>query len=122
MDDNVVIEEGDKVLIMRLDLPPTTLRICGFGEVIGFGDVELKKIVVKEGKVVKKKDKIYIEGLASSKTAGERLIGEKVYVPEKNVWGVIKGTFGTKGALIAEFDGDVSGGEKVVLKRVRKWG
>jgi len=60
--------------------------------------------------------------LASSKTAGEKLIGEKVYIPDKNIWGIIKGTFGTKGALIAEFDGEVSGGEKVVLKRVRKWG
>ena len=122
LDDNVVIEEGDKVLIMRLDLPPTTLRICGFGEVIGFEDVELKKIVVKEGKVVKKKNKAYVEGLASSKTAGERLIGEKIYILEKDIWGIIKGTFGTKGTLIAEFDGEVSGGDRVVLKRVRKWG
>ncbi len=122
LEERVVVDENDKILIMRLDLPPTTLRICGFGEVVSFDEVEVKKIVVKEGRVIKKKDKTYIEGLASSKTAGEKLIGEKVYIPDKNVWGVIKGTFGTKGALIAEFDGEVSGGEKVVLKRVRKWG
>ncbi|ACV24535.1 selenocysteine-specific translation elongation factor [Methanocaldococcus fervens] len=122
LDEKVVVDEGDKVLIMRLDLPPTTLRICGFGEVIGFEDLELKKIVVKEGRVVKKKDKTYVEGLASSKSAGEKLIGEKVYVPDKNIWGIIKGTFGTKGSLIVEFNGDIDGGERVVLKRVRRWG
>ncbi|WP_456371607.1 selenocysteine-specific translation elongation factor [Methanocaldococcus sp.] len=122
LDKRIVVEEGDKVLIMRLDLPPNTLRICGFGEVVSFEDVEVKKLVVKEGKIVKKKDKIYIEGLAKSKFSGEKLIGEKVYVPEKKIWGVIKGTFGTKGYLIAEFDGNVEGGERVILKRVRKWG
>ncbi|WP_457612662.1 selenocysteine-specific translation elongation factor [Methanocaldococcus sp.] len=122
LDERVVVEEGDKILIMRLDLPPTTLRICGFGRIVDFKELELKKIVIKEGKVVKKKDRIYIEGLATSKISGEKLIGEKVYVPEKDIWGVIKGTFGTKGYLVVDFEDEVEGGERVVLKRVRKWG
>ena len=44
----VVAEIGDRVLITRLDLPPTTLRICGHGEIVefkGIKELNIKKIV-----------------------------------------------------------------------------
>nr|WP_157209569.1 selenocysteine-specific translation elongation factor [Methanotorris igneus] len=125
LEEKVVAEIGDRVLITRLDLPPTTLRICGHGEIVEFKGVKelnIKKIVTREGKVVAKKDKLFVEGLASSKTSAEKLIGEVVYVPSKNIKGVIKGTFGTKGHLVVEFDGDVEKGDTVILRRLRNWG
>ncbi|WP_423793262.1 selenocysteine-specific translation elongation factor [Methanocaldococcus indicus] len=122
LEKKVMMEEGDKILILRLDLPATTLRIAGIGEVIGFDNVELKKLSVKKGKVVKRKNKLVVEGLATSKKSAEKLIGERVYIKDKNIVGIIKETFGTKGALLVDFNGDVEGGEEVELIRVRKWG
>ncbi len=122
LDKKVVVEKGEKVLILRLDLPATTLRIAGFGEVIDFEKPEIKKLIIKKGRIVKRKNKIIVENLAHSKELAERLIGEKVEVPSKGISGIIKETFGTKGAVIAEFNGNVDGGEEVILKRLRKWG
>ncbi|ENN95598.1 selenocysteine-specific translation elongation factor [Methanocaldococcus villosus KIN24-T80] len=121
LEEPIVLEEGDKVLIMRLDLPATVLRIAGFGEVMGFNDIELKRLIVKEGRIIKKKDKFFVEGLAHSKQIAEKLVGELVYLPEKDKYVKITGTFGTKGLLTIDAEG-VEGGEKVILKKVRKWG
>ncbi|WP_457612243.1 selenocysteine-specific translation elongation factor [Methanocaldococcus sp.] len=122
LDKKIVLEKRDRLLILRLDLPPNTLRIAGFGEVVDFKDLELKKLVIKEGKIIKRKNKFVIEGLASSKASAEKLIGEKIYIPEKNIYGKIIETFGTKGSLIAEFNGKVEHGDKVVLEKLKKWG
>ncbi|WP_456418797.1 selenocysteine-specific translation elongation factor [Methanocaldococcus infernus] len=122
LDEKIVVEEKDKILILRLDLPPTTLRIAGFGEVLSFDIPELKKLVIKEGRVVKKKGRMVVEGLAQSKASAERLVGEKVYIPSKNIEGKIIDTFGTKGNLLVEFNGEVEHGDKVILERIRSWG
>ena len=125
LDEKVVAEIGDNILITRLDLPPTTLRICGKGEIVdfkGIKDLNIKKEVIKTGTVKIDKKRIIIEGLANSKPASEKLIGEEIVIPEKNIKGKIKGTFGTKGYLIPEFNGEVSNKDMVVLKRLRRWG
>ncbi|AEH06429.1 selenocysteine-specific translation elongation factor [Methanothermococcus okinawensis] len=125
LDENVVAEVGDSILITRLDLPPTTLRICGKGEIVEFisaKDLNIKKEVVKTGTIKLNKNRVFIEGLANSKLSAEKLIGEEVFIPEKNIKGKIKGTFGTKGYLTAEFDGNVNNKDTVVLKRLRRWG
>ncbi|MDK2987311.1 MAG: selenocysteine-specific elongation factor [Methanothermococcus sp.] len=112
-------------MLTRLDLPPTTLRICGHGNIVdfkGIKDLDIKKEVVKEGSVKIEKNRVVIEGLAQSKKSAERLIGEKITIPSKNITGTIKGTFGTKGLLMAEFDGEVQNKDKVTLKRLRRWG
>jgi len=125
LEEKVVAEVGDRVLLTRLDLPPTTLRICGHGNIVdfkGIKDLDIKKEVVKEGSVKIEKNRVVIEGLAQSKKSAERLIGEKITIPSKNITGTIKGTFGTKGLLMAEFDGEVQNKDKVTLKRLRRWG
>jgi selenocysteine-specific elongation factor len=125
LDEKVMAEVGDNILITRLDLPPTTLRICGKGEIVdfkGIKDLNIKKEVVRTGTVKIDKKRTFIEGLANSKPSAEKLIGEEIIIPEKNIKGKIKGTFGTKGYLTAEFDGEVSNRDVVVLKRLRRWG
>ncbi len=125
LDEKVMAELGDNILITRLDLPPTTLRICGKGEIVdfvGINDLNIKKEVVRTGTIKIDKNRIFIEGLANSKPSAEKLIGEEILIPEKNIKGKIKGTFGTKGYLTAEFNGEVSNKDVVVLKRLRRWG
>ena len=125
LDEKVMAELGDNILITRLDLPPTTLRICGKGEIVdfvGIKDLNIKKEVERTGTIKIDKNRIFIEGLANSKPSAEKLIGEEIIIPEKNIKGKIKGTFGTKGYLTAEFNGEVSNKDVVVLKRLRRWG
>ncbi|MBW9222122.1 selenocysteine-specific translation elongation factor [Methanothermococcus sp. SCGC AD-155-C09] len=124
LEEEAVAEIGDKILITRLDLPPTTLRICGNGEIIDFSTVEelnIKKEIIKRGTIRIDKNRILIEGLATSKKGAEKLINSEIVVPEKNIVGKIKGTFGTKGYLIAHFDGKVENKDTVLLKRLVRW-
>jgi len=124
LEEESVAEIGDKILITRLDLPPTTLRICGNGEIIDFSTVEelnIKKEIIKRGTIRIDKNRVLIEGLATSKDGAEKLINSEIVVPEKNIVGKIKGTFGTKGYLIAHFNGKVENKDTVLLKRLVRW-
>ncbi|MBW9220827.1 selenocysteine-specific translation elongation factor [Methanothermococcus sp. SCGC AD-155-M21] len=124
LEEEAVAEIGDKILITRLDLPPTTLRICGNGEIIDFSTVEelnIKKEIIKRGTIRIDKNRILIEGLATSKDGAEKLINSEIVVPEKNIVGKIKGTFGTKGYLMAHFNGKVENKDTVLLKRLVRW-
>ena len=124
LEGKTVAEVGEDILITKLDLPPTTLRICGKGEIVDFKRVEelnIKRIVSKMGRVKIDKSRILVVGLANSKEEAERLIGHNVVIPEKNIKGRIKGTFGTKGYLVAEFDGEVENRDEVVLRRLLRW-
>ncbi|UXM84361.1 selenocysteine-specific translation elongation factor [Methanococcus aeolicus] len=125
LDEKVMAEIGDNILITRLDLPPTTLRICGRGEIVEFKsmkDLNIKKEVIRTGNIKIDKNRVFIEGLANSKSSAEKLIGEVVELPDKNITGKLKNTFGTKGYLTADFDGEVSNKDKVILNRLRRWG
>ncbi|MBA2861302.1 selenocysteine-specific translation elongation factor [Methanococcus maripaludis] len=125
LEEKVLAEVGDRVLITRLDLPPTTLRICGHGLIEEFKpikDLNIKKEVLREGKIKIDKSRTVIEELAQSKVAAEKLIGEEISIEGKDVVGKIKGTFGTKGLLTAEFNGNVENRDKVLLNRLRRWG
>ncbi|MCS3901943.1 selenocysteine-specific translation elongation factor [Methanococcus voltae] len=156
LDDKVLAEVGDRILITRLDLPPTTLRICGHGTIEGFEslkDLDIRKEVLRDGNIRIEKGRTTIENLAPSKSNAEKLIGEKVYVIDKSknveeikkllaedsnkldgskeytkrpeyikAIGKLKGTFGTKGVLVADFDAEVGNRDVVLLKRLRRWG
>ena len=124
LEEKTVAEIGEDTLITRLDLPPTTLRICGKGEIVDFKRVEelnIKRVISKVGWIKIDKNRILVVGLANSKEEAEKLIGFNVLVPEKNIKGRIKGTFGTKGYLVAEFDGDVENRDEVLLRRLIRW-
>lgn len=124
LEEEAVAEVGDKILITKLDLPPTTLRICGKGEIIDFSTIEdlnIKKEIIKRGTIRIDKNRILIEGLATSKEGAEKLVNSEVIIPEKNIVGKIKGTFGTKGYLMAHFNGKVENKDTVLLKRLVRW-
>ncbi|HIQ32685.1 MAG TPA: selenocysteine-specific translation elongation factor [Methanothermococcus okinawensis] len=124
LEERAVAEVGENILITRLDLPPTTLRICGKGEIVDFKEVEelnIKRVVSKVGRIKIDKSRVLVVGLANSKEEAERLIGQEIEVPEKNIRGQLKGTFGTKGYLVAEFNGKVENGDEVLLRRLIRW-
>lgn len=125
LEEKVLAEVGDRVLITRLDLPPTTLRICGhgvIGEFKAIKELNIKKEISKEGMVKIDKGRTVIEGFSESKVSAEKLLGEEVAVVGKDVTGKIKTTFGTKGLLMADFTGPVENRDKLTLKRLRRWG
>ena len=81
LEEKVLAEVGDRVLITRLDLPPTTLRICGhgvIGEFKAIKELNIKKEVSKEGMVKIDKGRTVIEGFSESKVSAEKLLGEEV--------------------------------------------
>jgi len=124
LEEKAVAEIGEDILITRLDLPPTTLRICGKGEIVDFKRVEelnIKRVVSKVGMIKIDRNRVLVLGLANSKEKAERLTGQEIVIPEKNIRGRIKGTFGTKGYLVAEFDGEVENRDQVLLRRLIRW-
>ena len=124
LEERAVAEVGEDILITRLDLPPTTLRICGKGEIVDFRGIEelnIKRVVSKVGRIKVDRSRILVVGLANSKEEAERLIGQEIEIPEKNIRGRLKGTFGTKGYLVAEFDGEVENRDEVLLRRLIRW-
>lgn len=124
LEERAVAEVGEDILITRLDLPPTTLRICGKGEIVDFRGIEelnIKRVVSKVGRIKVDRSRILVVGLTNSKEEAERLIGQEIEIPEKNIRGRLKGTFGTKGYLVAEFDGEVENRDEVLLRRLIRW-
>ncbi|HID47650.1 MAG TPA: hypothetical protein EYP47_03050 [Methanococcaceae archaeon] len=83
--------------------------------------MNIKRVVSKVGMIKIDRNRVLVLGLANSKEKAERLIGQEIVIPEKNIRGRIKGTFGTKGYLVAEFDGEVENRDQVLLRRLIRW-
>jgi len=83
--------------------------------------LNIKRVVSKVGRIKVDRSRILVVGLANSKEEAERLIGQEIEIPEKNIRGRLKGTFGTKGYLVAEFDGEVENRDEVLLRRLIRW-
>ena len=83
--------------------------------------MNIKRVVSKVGRIKVDKNRVLVIGLANSKEEAERLVGRNVEIPERSIKGRIKGTFGTKGHLVAEFDGEVENRDEVVLRRLLRW-
>ncbi len=98
------ILKGSPMLVSRLDLSPTKLRIAGRFEPAPIQPAELPSFYIKKikkGKVkaIKSEEKIAIvEGFASNIKSAERLLGMAAEPP----FGKITETFGTKGNLKVE--------------------
>jgi selenocysteine-specific elongation factor len=98
------IEIEDKILLSRLDLPPTTLRIMGIANITQSvkEDIEFTKIKVKQGRVKNaaySDHSVIVEGLAAS-VEGARTMLNKICDPP---FGKILSTFGSKGNVEVEF-------------------
>jgi len=112
------------MLISRLDLPPTTLRILGSAELIKILDKPplIHKYKEKSGRIKNPvhSQGVICEGLAQSATGAKKIIGRKLESPFTK----ILGTFGTKGALIIgkeSKDIEIQKGDKVLLRELRSF-
>lgn len=118
----VAIDQGDPVIISRLDLPATTLRIVGQGKVIDPvpSGLEFMREQSKVGRVriAKHKRGSLVDELVQTKEGAQKMVG-KLVVTERGIEGKVIGTFGTKSTIVVEFDTPPQEGECVFLKRFR---
>ncbi len=110
------------MLLSRLDLPPTGLRILGSADLVKIHDVPptLHKYKVKKGRVksVDHPQGAVVLDLAQSPNGAKKIIGKKLEPPFSKVLD----TFGTKGAIIAGIESKeskIKAGDDVVLKELR---
>lgn len=113
-----------KFLISRLDLPATTLRIAGVGEIIEIYDHPpiLYKYKIKRGIV---KDSNHTQGivvynLAKSLTGARKIVGRNLELP----FGKVIDTFGTRGSVVVslkEKEIEITNGDLVMLKELRSF-
>jgi selenocysteine-specific elongation factor len=117
-------KERTTMLISRLDLPPTTLRILGAAELINISKEppKLYKVKLKKGYVqsLEHAQGVICSNLAQSFEGAKKLIGRQLEPPFTK----IIGTFGTKGLVIVGIetkDHTVSKGDPVELKELRSF-
>ena len=112
------------ILISRLDLPPTTLRILGSAKIVEIhrDSPTFYKYKVKKG-IIKNPDHsqgIICTGLAQSSIGAKKIVGKKLEYPFTKVLG----TFGTKGAVIIGYENkeqNINKGDLVFLKELRSF-
>jgi len=121
--EKITAEVGDPVLISRLDLPVTSLRILGSGNVINM-DIEAITFFrekIKQGMVRGTHQRGYIlDQIARSKIGAEKFLNLQVKT-YSGIKGTITETFGTKGSVIAEMERDVQEGDVVFVRILRKY-
>ncbi len=124
LNEYVAVDSGDPIIISRLDLPATTLRIVGNGTIVNPSPerIELYRERQKLGTVripAHKRGSI-VDGMVQSKEGGEKMVGEAV-ITETGIEGKIMSTFATKSSLIVKFSRVPKENEKVYLKRLRRY-
>ncbi len=117
-------KERNTMLLSRLDLPPTTLRILGAAKLVAVikDPPELYKFKIKKGYIQKPEhiQGIVCSGLAQSYEGAKRIIGRKLEPPFTK----IIDTFGTKGLVIVGIekrDQTVKKGDPIALKELRSF-
>ncbi len=117
-------KEKSTMLLSRLDLPPTSLRILGAAKLIEVlkNPPKLYKYRLKRGNVQNPEHTqgIVCSGLAQSFEGAKKLIGRELEPPFTK----IIGTFGTKGLVIVGIetkDQNVNKGDPVALKELRSF-
>jgi len=112
------------MLLSRLDLPPTTLRILGSAKLIQILDKPpiLYKYKTKIGKITNPNHSqgIICTGLARSVEGARKIVGRELESPFTK----IKDTFGTKGAVIVGVEkekAEVQKNDPVILKELRSF-
>jgi len=117
-------KKANLMLISRLDLPPTTLRILGSAELrmVHKDPPTFYKYKVKKGKIQKPEHSqgVVCIGLAESAAGAKKIVGRKLEPPFTK----ILGTFGTKGAVIVGIESkdiEIQKGDPVQLKELRSF-
>ncbi|MHA2004130.1 MAG: selenocysteine-specific translation elongation factor [Candidatus Thorarchaeota archaeon] len=116
--EDIPVDIGTRVLLMRTDLPPTQMRIIGSGEVIEIPEnLVLKRSIRRTGRVSRiRTDDVLVEGLASSKEIAESISGSQVQT-QGGVKGTLKQPFGTRGVVSVQFESPVEDSEEVIYER-----
>ncbi|MEX2752042.1 MAG: EF-Tu/IF-2/RF-3 family GTPase, partial [Candidatus Freyarchaeota archaeon] len=120
--ESVVAEEGTPLLVSRLDLPPTTLRIAGSGKVTQ-PTIEMTEFFIEKRKKGRVKVPVHsrgsvVVGLAETKYGAEKLLGETA-TTEKGNRGKVVDTFGGRGAVIVKFEKPVLENEEVFIRKFK---
>lgn len=120
----LIRKEKTLMLLSRLDLPPTTLRILGAAKLIEIlNELPLfYKYKTKKGRIKNPNHSqgIVCSGLAQSAEGAKKIIGRKLEPPFTK----ILGTFGTKGAVIVGFESnevEIRKSDQVILKELRSF-
>ena len=121
----LVHEKNDLILLSRLDLPPTTLRIMGSARISHIFDPSdppmIYRYKTKKGYIKNPNHAqgIICQGLAQSTTGAKKIVGRMLVEPFTK----ILGTFGTKGAIIigAEKGANIKENDPVLLKELRSF-
>ncbi|MHA2384973.1 MAG: selenocysteine-specific translation elongation factor [Candidatus Thorarchaeota archaeon] len=116
--EDIPVDIGTRVLLMRTDLPPTQMRIMGSGEVIEIPEkLVLKRSIRRTGRVSRiRTDDVLVEGLASRKEIAESISGSQVRT-QGGVKGTLKQPFGTRGVVSVQFESPVEDSEEVIYER-----
>ncbi|MHA1786483.1 MAG: selenocysteine-specific translation elongation factor [Candidatus Helarchaeota archaeon] len=125
LSDVIAVEKNDPVLISRLDLPPTSLRIIASGKVV---DVlsnpieEFQRVRLKVGSIkdLNHREGIIIQGLAQSKIGADKIKRKKIKT-SSNLEGEIIDSFGTKGLVIARFSKIPDINDKIFLEKIKRY-
>ena len=123
--ENVLIRKEKTIMLLsRLDLPPTTLRILGSGKLLQILNQPplFYKYKIKKGKIKNPNHSqgIVCSGLAQSAEGAKKIIGRKLEPPFTK----ILGTFGTKGAVIVGIESsevEIRKSDPVILKELRNF-
>ncbi|MHA2212797.1 MAG: selenocysteine-specific translation elongation factor [Candidatus Thorarchaeota archaeon] len=117
----VAVESGMNVLLIRTDLPPTSMRIVASGHVVELPEsVRLHRRRERRGQVSRiREDDVLIEGLAHSNQSAALLIGTEVQSLSGHR-GVLLKPFGTRGVLAASFDDVIEKGDVVVFTTLKE--
>ena len=127
LNENVLIhKEKNIMLLSRLDLPPTTLRILGAAKITKFYNSKelplLYKYKVKKGRIQNPEHSqgIICTGLSQSAIGAKKIVGKKLEPPFTKVIS----TFGTKGAVVVGIESKevkVNKGDTIELKELRSF-
>ncbi|MHA1229617.1 MAG: selenocysteine-specific translation elongation factor [Candidatus Helarchaeota archaeon] len=124
LNEKISIEENMPVLISRLDIDPTKLRIVANGIVkeILTAPPEIYKYKIKEGivKNIDRKEGVVVEGFSNNIIGAKTYIGYNV-VTENGITGKVIDTFGSKGSLLVKFDEKINIGSKVYMRKLRRY-
>lgn len=126
LNEKVLLSKRNSIILLsRLDLPPTTLRILGSAELksVLYKPPLLYKFKKKKGVIQNPKHSqgVICKGLAQSLEGARKIIGRKL----ENPFTKIISPFGTKGAVVIGVDksalGSIKSGDPVILKELRSF-
>ncbi|MFX0069655.1 MAG: GTP-binding protein [Candidatus Hermodarchaeota archaeon] len=120
LNEKVLIHKQKTIMLLsRLDLPPTTLRILGSAELLKIHEKPptIYKYKIKRGYIQKD---LICAGLAQTAIGAKKIVGRTLEPPFTK----ILSTFGTKGAVIVGVeskDVKIKKGDSVILKELRSF-